>query len=77
VPAPPTIEAMAKDIYDKAAVCFPFVGFIVAHPFEDMTKDLRQVPSMVTAPTYDDRAIRFLRSDSNDTTRSFRTSLIR
>jgi hypothetical protein len=39
--APPTIDAMAKDIYDKAAIYFPFVDFIVAHPFEDMAKNLK------------------------------------
>jgi hypothetical protein len=39
-PAPPTIDAMVKQAYDQAAIYFPFVDFIVADPYADITKDL-------------------------------------
>jgi hypothetical protein len=39
-PAPPTIDAMVKQVYDKAAIYFPFVDFIVADPYKDITAGL-------------------------------------
>jgi hypothetical protein len=39
--APPTIDAMAKAAYDKAAIYFPFVDFIVADPYKDMAETLK------------------------------------
>jgi hypothetical protein len=39
-PAPPTIDAMVKQAYDKAAIYFPFVDVIVADPYKDITDGL-------------------------------------
>jgi hypothetical protein len=39
--APPTIDAMAKMVYDKAAIYFPFIDFIVADPFKDIGETLK------------------------------------
>jgi len=39
--APPTIDAMVKAAYDKAAIYFPFVDFIVADPYKDMEGSLK------------------------------------
>ena len=39
--APPTIVAMVKAAYDKAAIYFPFVDFIVADPYKDMEGSLK------------------------------------
>jgi hypothetical protein len=39
--APPTIDAMVKAAYDKAAIYFPFVDFIVADPYKDMAESLK------------------------------------
>ena len=39
--APPTIDAMATAVYDKAAIYFPFVDFIVADPYKDMESSLK------------------------------------
>ncbi len=39
-PAPPSIDAMVKQAYDKAAIYFPFVDVIVANPYTDFTQGL-------------------------------------
>jgi hypothetical protein len=39
--APPTIDAMVKAAYDKAAIYFPFIDFIVADPYKDMEGSLK------------------------------------
>ena len=39
--APPTIDAMAKMAYDKAAIYFPFIDFIVADPYKDIAETLK------------------------------------
>jgi hypothetical protein len=39
--APPTIDAMVKAAYDKAAIYFPFVDFIVADPYNDIKGSLK------------------------------------
>jgi hypothetical protein len=39
--APATIDAMVKAAYDKAAIYFPFVDFIVADPYKDMEGSLK------------------------------------
>jgi hypothetical protein len=39
--APPTIDALVKAAYDKAAIYFPFVDFIVADPYRDMAESLK------------------------------------
>ena len=39
--APPTLDAMAKAAYDKAATYFPFIDFIVADPYKDMVETLK------------------------------------
>ncbi|HKM68792.1 MAG TPA: DUF2092 domain-containing protein [Stellaceae bacterium] len=39
--APPTIDAMVKAAYDKAAIYFPFVDFIVADPYKDIAETLK------------------------------------
>jgi hypothetical protein len=39
--APPTIDAMAKMAYDKAAIYFPFIDFIVADPYKDIAGSLK------------------------------------
>jgi hypothetical protein len=39
--APPTIDAMVKAAYDKAAMYFPFVDFIVADPYKDIEASLK------------------------------------
>jgi hypothetical protein len=39
--APPTIDAMVKAAYDKAAIYFPFVDFIVADPYKDIEGSLK------------------------------------
>jgi hypothetical protein len=39
--APATIDAMAKAAYDKAAIYFPFIDFIVADPYKDMAESLK------------------------------------
>lgn len=40
-PAPPTIDAMLKLAYNKAAIYFPFTDVIVADPYKDLTAGLR------------------------------------
>jgi hypothetical protein len=40
--APPTIDAMVKAAYDKAAIYFPFVDFIVADPCQELCSGCRQ-----------------------------------
>ena len=39
--APPTIDAMVRAAYDKAAIYFPFVDFIVADPYKDIEASLK------------------------------------
>jgi hypothetical protein len=39
--APPTIDGMAKAAYEKAAIYFPFVDFIVADPYKDIEGSLK------------------------------------
>jgi outer membrane lipoprotein-sorting protein len=39
--APAAIDAMVKAAYDKAAIYFPFVDFIVADPYKDMEGSLK------------------------------------
>ena len=39
--APPTIDAMLKAAYDKAAIYFPFSDLIVADPYGDVAPGLR------------------------------------
>lgn len=39
--APRTIDAMATMAYDKAAIYFPFVDFIVADPYKDIAETLK------------------------------------
>ncbi len=39
--APPTIDAMLKAAYDKAAIYFPFSDLIVADPYGDIAPGLR------------------------------------
>ncbi len=48
-PAPPTIDAMVKLAYDKAAIYFPFVDVIVADPYKDITEGL--VSAFVIGPS--------------------------
>jgi len=39
--APPTIDAVLKAAYDKAAIYFPFTDVIVADPYKDITEGLQ------------------------------------
>ena len=39
--APPTIDAMLKAAYDKAAIYYPFTDVIVADPYKDLTAGLK------------------------------------
>ena len=39
--APPTIDAMLKLAYDKAAIYFPFTDVIVADPYKDFSEGLK------------------------------------
>jgi hypothetical protein len=39
--APPTIDAMLKVAYDKAAIYFPFTDAIVADPYKDLSAGLK------------------------------------
>jgi hypothetical protein len=39
--APPTVDAMLKFAFDKAAVYFPFADIIVADPYKDLAPGLR------------------------------------
>ena len=39
--APPTIDAMLKMAYDKAAIYFPFTDVLVADPYGDIASDLK------------------------------------
>jgi len=39
--APPTIDAMAKAVYDQAAIYFPYIDFIVSDPYKDMSDGLK------------------------------------
>ncbi|RZL90600.1 MAG: DUF2092 domain-containing protein [Variovorax sp.] len=39
-PAPPTIDAMLQQAFEKAAIYFPFADVVGADPFKDITDDL-------------------------------------
>jgi hypothetical protein len=39
--APPTIDAMLKAAYDKAAIYFPFTDVLVADPYKDFSEGLK------------------------------------
>ena len=39
--APPTLDAMAKAAFDKAAIYWPFIDLLVADPYKDMAEGLK------------------------------------
>jgi len=40
-PAPPTIDAMLKAAYEKAAIYYPFSDVVVADPYKDLSEGLK------------------------------------